>query len=58
MESFTVGRDHAYGMLPQPNAKGTYRLTAAYVNDATAIVAVQLSKAGVRLAKVLNDALR
>ena len=58
MEAFAVGRDHTYGMLPQPNAKGSYRLTATYVNDATAVVAVQLSKAGVRLAKVLNEALR
>ncbi len=58
MESFAAGRDHAYGMLPQPNSKGSYRLTAAYINDATNVVATQLSKAGVRLANVLNDALR
>jgi hypothetical protein len=33
-------------------------LPAAYVADATAVTAEQLSKAGVRLAYVLNQALR
>jgi hypothetical protein len=57
-ESFSLAHEHAYGMLPEPDANGTYRLTAKYVNDAANVVALQLSRAGVRLAKVLNEALR
>ena len=57
MESFTVGRDDAYGHLPQPNGRGSYRLPEPYIAMATQDVAVQLSKAGIRLAFVLNRAL-
>jgi hypothetical protein len=57
MESFSVAKDHAYGLLPSA-AKGSYCLPASYVNDATAVVAIQLSKARVPLATVLNNALR
>lgn len=57
-ESYRVGRKHAFGKLPPPDAAGHYVLTRAYVDDATQIVAQQLSKAGVRLAFVLNQALR
>jgi hypothetical protein len=53
-----MGRDDAYGQLPQPNARGRFRLSDAYVAMATRDVATQLSKAGVRLAFVLNSALR
>lgn len=56
-ESYTVGRRHAFGKLPPPDSAGHYILTPAYVDDATQIVAQQLSKAGVRLAFVLNQAL-
>ena len=53
---FRGRRVHAYGKLPPPNAQGSYRLRPAYVNDATNTVAKQLSKAGVRLAFILNAA--
>jgi hypothetical protein len=58
MESYKVSRKHAYGKLPAPTAAGHYILTTAYVDDATRIVGEQLSKAGVRLAFVLNQALQ
>jgi hypothetical protein len=63
MESFSVAKRKAYGALPPPKParSGTgksYRLTQAYVDDAVLAVRRQLSKAGVRLAALLNDALR
>jgi S1/P1 Nuclease len=57
-ESFQIAMADAYGLLPEPSARGTYRLTDEYVTTATQDVALQLSKAGVRLAFVLNKALR
>jgi S1/P1 Nuclease len=57
MESFKVAKDDAYGRLPTPNARGKYRLTDDYVAMADRDVASQLSKAGVRLAVMLNRAL-
>ena len=54
MESFAIARQDAYGQLPQPNARGTYQLPEAYISMATHDVASQLSKAGVRLAFMLN----
>jgi S1/P1 Nuclease len=57
MESFALARDHAYGMLPAANADGVYVLSPAYIDTATHDAAVQLSKAGVRLAFVLNHAI-
>jgi hypothetical protein len=45
-------------LLPGPWPGGTYRLPDNYVTKATDDVAEQLSKAGVRLAFVLNNALR
>jgi hypothetical protein len=56
-ESFALARDHAYGKLPAPNERGSYRLDAGYISDATDVVKTQLSKAGVRLAGELNQAL-
>jgi hypothetical protein len=47
-----------YGQLPAPNARGSYRLTDDYVTTPTEDVSQQLSKAGVRLAVILNRALR
>jgi hypothetical protein len=58
MESFRMARDDAYGRLPTPTKRGSYRLTDEYVEMATKDVAVQLAKAGVRLAAVLNQALQ
>jgi hypothetical protein len=56
-ESFNVAKAHAYGLLPAPSSPNHYSLPPAYVTDATAVVADQLSRAGVRLAFVLNKAL-
>ena len=58
MESFQVAQNDAYGQLPEPTQRGSYRLTDKYITTATDDVAQQLSKAGVRLAFVLNNALR
>jgi nuclease S1 len=57
-DSFHVAEQHAYGLLPAPSTSGHYRLSTVYVEDATRMTAEQLSKAGVRLAFVLNQALR
>jgi len=57
MDSFLVAKDDAYGRLPAPNARGSYRLPDTYVAMATRDAAMQMSKAGVRLAVVLNTAL-
>ncbi len=58
MESFSVAKSHAYGLLPAASTANHYELSAAYVSDATTVTAEQLSKAGVRLAHVLNQELR
>lgn len=58
MESFTLAQNHAYGLLPAPTSTNHYSLPASYVTDAKSVVATQLSKAGVRLAFVLNNALK
>jgi hypothetical protein len=55
-EAFALGRDHAYGMLPTPAAQGVYVLDAAYIAAEERNVRLQLSRAGVRLAVVLNRA--
>jgi len=57
-ESFLVAKTDAYGLLSDPSSGGSYGLSDKYVKTATADVALQLSKAGVRLAFVLNNALR
>jgi hypothetical protein len=57
-DTFKVAQAHTYGKLPAPGADGGYALTPAYVSDATATVSLQLRKAGVRLATLLNAALR
>jgi hypothetical protein len=57
MEAFALGRDNAYGLLPRPSGQSTYSLPPAYVDQAVRDVALQLSRAGVRLALVLNRAL-
>jgi S1/P1 Nuclease len=58
MESFQVAKTDTYGLLPEPSARKTYRLTDEYITTATDDVAQQLSRAGVRLAFMLNKALR
>jgi hypothetical protein len=57
-ETFRIAKDDAYGQLPEPNTHGSFRLTDDYVTTATNDAAIQLSKAGVRLAMILNQALR
>jgi hypothetical protein len=56
-ESFGVAESTAYGLLPAPDSSGTYQLSSSYVGSATGAVKTQLSRAGVRLAYVLNQAL-
>jgi hypothetical protein len=57
MESFAVARRDAYGLLPEPGTRGVYVLDARYVDAAIRDVRMQLGRAGVRLAVVLNRAL-
>ncbi len=56
-ESFQLAKTDAYGKLPTPNSDGSYTLDSSYVDNAHQIVKQQLSKAGVRLAFLLNRAL-
>jgi hypothetical protein len=56
MESYGVAKQVTYGALPAAGPGGEYELTPAYEAKAKSPVAVQLSKAGVRLAAVLNKA--
>jgi hypothetical protein len=56
-ETFAVSKVNAYGPLPAPTSPHNYTLPKAYVTNAKGVVATQLSKAGVRLAFVLNAAL-
>ena len=57
LESCELAKIKVYGTLPKPNAAGVYVLPASYVTASQGIVTLQLSRAGVRLARVLNDAL-
>jgi nuclease S1 len=57
-ESFDLAKSDAYGKLPAPDSNNHYTLPDSYVTNAKAVVAQQLSKAGVRLAFVLNAALK
>ncbi|CAN5472770.1 S1/P1 nuclease [soil metagenome] len=55
-DSFGVALRTTYGKLPAPSADGSHALDAAYLAAATKATSLQLSKAGVRLATVLNAA--
>jgi hypothetical protein len=57
-ETFRIANSDAYGQLPEPNTHGSFRLSDDYVTMAINDVALQLSKAGVRLAMILNQSLR
>jgi hypothetical protein len=57
MESFGLARNDAYGRLPELGVQGAYVLDAAYIAAAARDIRFQLSRAGVRLALVLNKAL-
>ncbi len=56
-EAYGLAMQYGYGDLPHPEHRRHYRLPAGYVDDATRTVALQLSRAGVRLAWMLNRAL-
>jgi hypothetical protein len=58
LQSFALSKLHVYGGLSQPGADGTYSLSDAYRKESVNLVARQLARAGVRLAKVLNEALK
>ncbi len=55
-EAFGLAKDHAYGKLPAKKSDGTYELPPDYVTDAIETVRLQLARAGVRLAGLLNHA--
>ncbi len=55
-QSFALGQSIAYGDLPRPDAAGIYELPPGYVEAASGAVRVQLERAGIRLATVLNAA--
>lgn len=55
-ESFGIARDHVYG--PLHGKARTLTLDARYEADAGDIVAGQMQRAGLRLARLLNNALR
>ena len=56
MDSYNASKQVAYGALPPPGPDGEFGLTASYEAKAKTAVADQLSKAGVRLASLLNRA--
>ncbi len=56
-ESWQIAKNDAYGQLPAPSTRGSYRLPDEYVAMAAQDVSLQLSKGGVRLAFILNKAL-
>jgi len=56
MEAFEIGKADAYGNPPL-SADSTQHLSGTYVHKAEADVRLQLSRAGIRLAHVLNTAL-
>lgn len=57
LESHQVAERVAYGRLPNRRYRGRYRLSDGYQSAAAAAAARQLSRAGVRLALLLNAAL-
>ncbi len=57
LESFGLARDDAYGKLPPKKADGSYDLPPDYVTGAIETIRLQLARAGVRLAVLLNSAL-
>jgi hypothetical protein len=58
-QSFALARIHAYGKLPRisadPVTGGARELGASYEADAEKTAAMQLQRAGLRLARLLND---
>lgn len=58
LESYRLANQDAYGLLPAPTQSGSYRLTDHYVEVAIRDTRLQLMKAGIRLAALLNRSLR
>jgi S1/P1 Nuclease len=56
-EAHRVAKKDAYGRLRKPDRKHIHRLSDNYARHASAAVALQLSRAGIRLAGLLNEAL-
>ncbi len=57
LEAFRLAKEHAYGKLPPKKPDGSYELPPDYVTDAIETVRLQLARAGVRLAGILNRAM-
>ena len=58
-DPFQIAKADAYGLLSELSSGGSYGPSEkVYVRAVTADVALQLTKAGVRLAFLLNNALR
>lgn len=57
-EANAIAASTAYGALPKPSSSGVYKLSATYVKNSVAAVKTQLSRAGVRLAYILNNAVQ
>jgi hypothetical protein len=55
-ESHALAQSTAYGKLPQPK-NGTYLLDDDYFAEAMPVADVQLQRAGIRLARLLNETL-
>jgi len=58
LESYALAHDQVYGALGPAQPDGRYALSAAYVEAATGVTREQLLRAGIRLANLLNAALR
>jgi hypothetical protein len=57
LEAFGLAKEHAYGKLPAKKPDGSYELPPDYVTDSIETVRLQLARAGVRLAALLNRSL-
>ncbi len=56
-EAYRIAKADAYGRLRKPDRKGIHRLTQNYAEHASPAIALQLSRAGIRLAGLLNASL-
>jgi hypothetical protein len=56
-DTYDIARRFAYGALPSKDRSGTFRLDEPYEKIAAALADLQLRKAGIRLAHLLNRAL-
>jgi S1/P1 Nuclease len=56
-EAYRVAKKDACGRLRKPDRRHIHRLTDNYARHASEAVSLQLSRAGIRLAALLNEAL-